>query len=58
MPRCVICDYTHEDGSPLLDKAPNSRTVVSWHSRYGDFLCTDCAKSIKFARQDFAFNSP
>jgi hypothetical protein len=55
MSRCSVCDYTPEDGSPLLDKAPSHGIQVLWNSDYGDFLCTDCKISIGSAINDFRF---
>lgn len=45
MNRCVICDYTEEEGSALLDKYPSRNNKV--HEYLGDYHCDDCAKEIE-----------
>lgn len=46
MPRCAICNYTHTEGSDLLDTAPNRRNRVRWNDKYGEFLCFECIEQI------------
>lgn len=47
MHRCVICDYSDEEGSEYADKAPTTRNKVTWVESEQGFLCTDCRTSIK-----------
>lgn len=53
MYRCAICNYTANEGSDLLDKAPNFKNTVRWDDAYKGFLCSDCRKSINSTTQDF-----
>lgn len=44
MNRCVICDYTEEEGSALLDKNPSRNNKVYDHQ--GEYLCDACADAV------------
>lgn len=53
--RCVICDYTEEDGSEIAGKLPSPRNRVSWDTTHNGFLCTECRTSIKHTISDYQF---
>lgn len=38
--RCIICDYTHEDGSDYADVRPGAFKLTPTPN--GDFLCEEC----------------
>ena len=50
--RCNICDYSPDEGSPLLDTPPDPMIKVEWYERYMAFLCTWCVSDIKQNFQD------
>lgn len=59
MNRCVICDYTEEEGSALLNKSPSRNNKVHSHategSSHGDeHLCDECASEIDTNYADLA----
>lgn len=43
MNRCVICDYTEEDGSALTGRNPHTTKVHDYH---GEYVCSECADQI------------
>lgn len=46
MNRCAICDYTKENGSPLLNIPRDGRTI-QWIDKYKEFQCSVCSDNIK-----------
>ena len=55
MPRCAICDYTTQSGSALLNKPPNGKVTVAWSTKQSEFLCSDCARSIRTQEIEHTF---
>jgi len=39
MKRCIICDFTTEEGSDYADLPPG---IFKLHEHNGDFLCDEC----------------
>lgn len=50
MSRCDICDYTEDEGSPLLNTPPSKYITVRWNSSHDGFLCTNCRTAVKGAK--------
>lgn len=53
MNRCIICDYTLEEGSDFAGRAPHSSHI---RDIQGDFLCDECAESSAENLEDLAVN--
>lgn len=53
MQRCIICDYTVEEGSDFAYRAPNISHVKE-HD--GDFLCDECEASSSENLSDLGVN--
>ena len=50
MKRCVICDYTHEEGSDYADLQPGLLKVRQTDN--GDFLCDECCNAYEENLED------
>lgn len=51
--RCIICNYTLEEGSDLTDRAPGSLSI---RDHNGDPLCDECADAVDENLEDLGSN--
>lgn len=54
MNRCIICDFTKEEGSEFAYRSPGISSVRE-HS-HGDFLCDECATEVDDNLTDLSIN--
>lgn len=53
MQRCIICDYTNEEGSDFAGRAPGSSHV---RDIQGEFLCDECSYAVDENLDDLGMN--
>lgn len=58
MNRCRICNYTNEEGSDLLDRAPSRFVTVSFAQKQQDWICSVCDGVSHQNAYDLTHNDP
>ena len=58
MNRCVICDYTQETGSELLNTPSSINTVVFRAGILNAYYCDECYASIRSTARSFSEPNP